>query len=258
MNYNTSQFYYYLFYLQSFLISNQISPIYCNTILSHTWSLSVEELFYFFWPALVYFTNKNYILKICILLIIISIIYKLSLIDSGSETKALLSLLGNSDCLMIGVLLSLLKTEYNFYLSFKIQKNILLFLLLLIISLVIAQFIITNFKIIFLIKILLSFFVSWISFFLLNYFTTYPDNKSPLNTFFQHKYLIYIGKISYGIYLYHFVVYIFFDSFLYHYNFTLNPFYLLIFKLFFTFLIAHISWHLIEKRILMYKEIKKY
>ena len=40
-----SQLYYYIFYLQNFVISRGITPEFCDGILRHTWSLSVEELF---------------------------------------------------------------------------------------------------------------------------------------------------------------------------------------------------------------------
>lgn len=57
-----------------------------------------------------------------------------------------------------------------------------------------------------------------------------------------------LGDISYGVYIYGFVV----QQTLMNY-FSLNPYQLMIFALSITYIFAYISWHLIEKRALEYK-----
>lgn len=57
-----------------------------------------------------------------------------------------------------------------------------------------------------------------------------------------------LGDISYGVYIYGFVV----QQTLMNY-FSFNPYQLMIFALSLTYIFAYISWHLIEKRALEYK-----
>ena len=80
---------------------------------------------------------------------------------------------------------------------------------------------------------------------------------------FENKWITYTGKISYGLYLYHFPLYFVRDYFINRYkiNFFENGFtiYLLaVVKLMVTFISAVLSYHLIESRLLKYKSQFKY
>jgi len=65
---------------------------------------------------------------------------------------------------------------------------------------------------------------------------------------YSWKFTEKLGDISYGVYIYGFVV----QQTLMNY-FSLNPYQLMIFALSITYIFAYISWHLIEKRALEYK-----
>jgi peptidoglycan/LPS O-acetylase OafA/YrhL len=54
---------------------------------SHLWSLSIEEQFYWFWPLLVVLINQNWLKRTVAGLVIIMIIYKLILVVIGNTTR---------------------------------------------------------------------------------------------------------------------------------------------------------------------------
>ena len=78
-------------------------------------------------------------------------------------------------------------------------------------------------------------------------------NKTTISIIFHNKLLVYLGRISYGLYLYHFIVYRLFDAFLFHFSLKFGYEKIIFLKIIITLLIAIISWHFIERPILKYK-----
>ncbi|WP_131725326.1 acyltransferase family protein [Chryseobacterium sp. Leaf180] len=70
--------------------------------------------------------------------------------------------------------------------------------------------------------------------------------KSEKLSFFSEK----LGDISYGVYIYGFLVQQIFMSY-----FELKPFPLMIFSLTVTYILAYLSWHLVEKKMLTFKNL---
>jgi peptidoglycan/LPS O-acetylase OafA/YrhL len=75
------------------------------------------------------------------------------------------------------------------------------------------------------------------------------DLPKPLQFFFTNKTIVYLGKISYGIYVFHnFMPWLFMKLGIYK-NFHLSiPFYFVCFGIT-TFLLASVSWRFFEKPI---------
>ena len=253
MKSNVSQFYYYVFYMQSFTISHNVQPPFCNGLMGHTWSLSVEELFYLVWPAVIYFFSRKQLISLCVLLSLFSFSYKIIQIFYGTEQTALLSGAGNLDCLMAGSFLSLYVCSGQRSFA-QTQRKWLILILVLTLSLIGAQYFQFPTKILFLCKILLSVSTAWLSFFVILFFVSKQQHSPEISRFFSNRVLIYIGKISYGLYLYHMLIYRFISSCLFHYKMSLDPIFELFLKISITFLVSVISWHLIEKPLLSLKE----
>lgn len=77
-------------------------------------------------------------------------------------------------------------------------------------------------------------------------------------SFLRWRPLEFIGRISYGIYLYHWIIQRFITVYLEKTNWEINAFVLICIKITLTIFIAYISWILIEKPILKLKDRYKY
>jgi peptidoglycan/LPS O-acetylase OafA/YrhL len=250
---DVSQFWYFAFYLQSFSISQGLKPEFCNNLMGHTWSLSVEELFYLAWPAIIYVMNRKVLGWLCVFICVFSFSYKLYQVGYGTEAQALLSAPGNLDCLMAGALLYLYASHPTGQEIRSLHKLLFALLLVLTFFFIGSQYFPLEKQATFLCKIGLSICVSWLSFFVILFLISAHHPAPVAEKFFTNKALVYLGKISYGIYLYHIPVYRFTDSFLYHYQIALNPILVFTVKLLITYLVSACSWRFIEKPLLSFK-----
>ena len=251
MGFDVSQFNYYLLYLQSFTISHDIQPAFSNGLMGHTWSLSVEEIFYLVWPAIVYLTSQRVLQSICFSILGASFIFKLSQLSHGGETQSMLSLYGNSDCIMAGALLSLYSKKYSGILTMK-HKAIAFFLSLFSLFFILLPFATENAPLHLGSKIGLSICITWLSFLAILLMVKQSPSKL-LSAFLGNRFMLFTGKISYGIYLYHIPVYMFVSSFLFHYKIYLHSVLEIGLKIVLSFLLASISWYFIEKPLLNLK-----
>lgn len=222
-----------------------------NFLVNHLWSLGVEEQFYLFWPWFVLIVKKEHLLY-----------YILSFITIGIFTNVLGSIYGvttirflpfsNFHTLGIGILLAYLVQSENIIMNYvRIYIDVLFVagLALFFLNFFVFQNLfqpgwyqtIIN-------EIVVIYFTSILVF----RFTT--DFNGPVKSVVNAKYLVFIGKISYGIYIYHKVIPSFLSSFLYLIGYKLDSGYMYFFIcIFVTLIIAVASWYCIEKPILQLK-----
>ena len=239
----------------------------------HFWSLGVEEQFYLFWPFLIFFISPKYFKKFLILLILIGPIIKLLLfiwitnmlgdINKAAEAVNLL-VMSQIDAFAMGAAVA-------FFSSKNIKRPQLYFYLMLIVtailgSLNLLSLIINNETeniIIFLntfgfpYLMLENYQFIW-GYSLLNMvfallIVCIINKKSPFG-FLKNSVLVYIGKISYGIYVYHVAV-LMLIRYIWDFHFS-SPLGILLFIVYFTLtiLLAHISYKYYEKPFLRLKD----
>ena len=159
--------------------------------LAHVWSLCVEEPFYIFWPWLMLFVNKRFLPYLIGIFIVIGISTNYILNEPSWWTPILTP--ACFDAFGIGALLSYILVyrqdripQFLSIINIAVKIAVLLFLLL-----------IFN-NTLFPIRTIHAILALW----LISYCLFYNNNKA-LNKMLNNKYLIFLGKISYGIYLYH-------------------------------------------------------
>lgn len=235
---------YYFTYLQNFAETfnwNVNGP-------EHFWSLAVEEHFYLFWPFIVYlFSNKN-LTKIIIGIVIGAMLLRTFMINNGYEVFYFT--FTRFDSLAIGAFLAILEQQ-----NFLQEKNSKLFLFLLIGLFVptVAMWIFFTGEANKYIQIFKFLFLSSIYFSIIAYLLCIKGD-SPLNKILKTKFFSYTGKISYGLYVYHPLVYSICKRFLDSRYIEVNFF----IRIIFTYLIAALSYHFFESSFLKMKKYFEY
>lgn len=192
---------YYLCFLGNFdLIIN--GPT--NFILSVLWSVSVEEQFYLLWPLLFYFLKHKNIRNVCLILIISSFIYRYF----NSDVKSYLSSLSVMSDLAIGGLVAYLciyNQKFKTWISTISQTKIYIVYIILIVYIPLHGFshIFGN--------TFFSYYYPFesIIFSVLFAFIIIEQNFSK-NSFFKFgrmNFLNNYGKISYGLYSFHMLMF---------------------------------------------------
>ena len=191
--------------------------------LLHFWSLSVEEQFYIFFPILIILIYKFFYTNIKVIFLFI---FFFSLITTLSFNHSIFDILDNNTY----------KTYFSFYFPFSRVWEFLLG--------VIAALVKNNFKKYnFLIKNLFSIFGLFIVVLsltlisketknpdIVNFIVTlgvflillFYDKRTYANKLLSNKILVFIGIISYSLYLWHFLFISFFKNYLIEENFFLN------------------------------------
>ena len=163
-----------------------------DNLLSHLWSLSVEEQFYLFWPFLILaLRSRLNILKYVIVLLILfcgiqqqfEIIHVLALTGRG--------LIPNAYALGIGALGAVFYKERKIPTALLENKWVEYFAVASFFLLMPARF---EFK---------FFLVPVLTLYLVFKSTQTGFLLSAVNRFLNNKRIVYLGTISYGIYLYH-------------------------------------------------------
>jgi|GEM_PF-2359088 len=162
----------------------------------HLWSLAVEEHFYFIWPVLVYFLNKKKIKIAVAAILIIAFLCRLFLIKSGNEAYMLT--FGRMDELAIGALLAVWESDGK--LSGKAKGFLISFLVVIIPTILIwvkftgraptlGQVVKYN-------------LVSAACFCVVGYVVALRQDVG-INKLLTTRFFSLSGKISYGLYVYH-------------------------------------------------------
>jgi len=170
-------------------------------ILNHFWSLAIEEQFYLFWPFVINYLHRKKIISACFLLIIISLTVRNY--NAYSDFSYVFTL-SRVDALGIGSMLAILIRDYR-----KILNKLILpifFISISILLLILFQTKNLHFRNPYFVRfgytLFALLFASIIAFIYdtkkIGMFTNRILSVSPLRFF---------GKYSYGIYIYHWILY---------------------------------------------------
>lgn len=213
--------------------------------MAHLWSMSVDQQFYLCWPFVILFVPKK-ILPYSILLFIITGILSQHL----NVNKEFLFLLPQTclDALGLGALLAWVVVLKNKFLPgfFKILSCLCILSLLFIVLEIYSKYSFYLHH-----RTLIAIIISWV----IAYFIRHQnDQKNYFIMAFNKKPLLLAGKISYGIYLYHVVLFTYcyklldplntflsFPSFL-----KTNQYFLIAENLVVVIAIAWLSWKFLE------------
>lgn len=190
---------YLLTYTSNILLYNSVY------VLSHTWSLAVEEQFYLVWPWLIILVKRKYLKYVFLSAIVIGIVSKyMALFVYHHEYASLV--INCFDSFGIGALYAYVRRDealtHRFEREFKIVLPALLFL-----AWRVALF--SGFPLVYIYdKTLDSVIGVALIMFVLN-----NKNLWVKKYILENRVLNFIGKISYGIYLYHFALGPVYDDF---------------------------------------------
>lgn len=227
--------------------------------LSPTWTLAVEEQFYLLWPLLFTIISRKWFVRMVFVLLVGSIVFRIAFVfwcKSKSIDASLEGVLLHSNLhfLMTGALLAYLSYNRHRILSLLAKSSYLLFSAILLICL---SLIANNFFWLLIFKLYLSFF----SFMLINY--VFQNTLLQKVRLLQSDFLQFIGRISYGVYLYHtiglYLITLFFTKVFgmdiqLLFNFS-NSYVLFFLTLISSIMVAVISWIILEKPLLKLKSL---
>ncbi|WP_421944541.1 acyltransferase family protein [Pedobacter sp.] len=251
----------YFAYLSNYQIYyEQVWPI--ST--AHLWTLAVEEQYYIIWPLIIIFLPEKYIFKALIGIVILGVLLRIFFYIPPIKIPQDILTQFCIDSFAIGGLLAYKysKSEYEMH-WFSKYFNYLLYpsIIIAIISAFVRSYYFSF--------VINSFVFSIISYKLID--IAIFGYKGYLGKFLQSKIVLYLGKISYGIYLYHLIIpIIFWQVFNKIYNrlYVLYPTYFIenkngislfikiissevscfIIYSVITIVVATLSWHLVEKQ----------
>ncbi len=97
-------------YLQNFYLGARHLELSPGMHLSHTWSLAVEEQFYMLWPLLVFITSRQWLKLLCVVLIGVGVVSRYWLAHNTQHVP-FAPLSSNLDTLCLGALLAIAARE---------------------------------------------------------------------------------------------------------------------------------------------------
>jgi peptidoglycan/LPS O-acetylase OafA/YrhL len=241
---SSHQQFFYVTYLQGFARTfdwNSVGP-------HHFWSLAVEEHFYLFWPLIVYITSNKNLKYVISGIVLFAIIMRGFLLKEGYSV--FLFTFTRIDSLAIGALLALMELK-NFFRIENSGKFLILFAGMIVTTILIwilfsgeGNNYIQNSR-----YILLSF-----TYFAgIGYALSIKKNH-VINKILKTSFLNYTGKISYGLYVFHPLVYLFCVQYITTENILLD----FVIRFTLSYAIAALSYHYFESAFLRLKKYFEY
>lgn len=242
-----------------------------NPLFTHLWSLSIEEQFYIFFPLIIFLLPKNFIKYFLIAIIFLSPLTRYLLGEYYQSKTSLYvaadavywNTLSHLDAFFLGGLIPV------FELDKKIRKPLALLYTSLIIAVaagVINYFtsdsltsfykdlgynhdVVANYAHVWKYSLLNLLFMSFILFLII------PRHKKFfLHRIFESSLLVRIGRVSYGMYLFHWAVLVYLCQRIYTSQNELVQFLLFIPYLAITYGVAELSFRLYESKFLLLKD----
>lgn len=225
--------------------------------LRHLWSLAVEEQFYLIWPAIFLISNKYNMAKhVCIFTILATVLFRIAFVWFDYHDYIYHITITRGDSLLIGALLAIIIKEKGLH-YFNIRKSL---YVLTIGCIAIATLFCINGNFAGKTPLILMFgipslFLVFVPVILLTFLL-------PRNHIFQRVLsspaLIFMGKISYGMYVYHWFVIILIHSLnlvpFEDYSFWSRHALFLAYATPVTIILSWLSYEYIERPILGYKD----
>ena len=245
-----------------------------DAFFTHLWSLSVEEQFYLFWPFAIFFLNRQQLRWLIYVVVLATPIIRYSLGELFYQSYADLSILGevvyrltlsHMDAFAVGAAIPL----FNLEVAVKKKKYWLGALTVLLLIIGLANFSSLTVDMNDTVNITsLGYPIGgmrnmqhiW-SYTLLNfwggalilYVASLKNEKSSLLVkVLENGLMVTIGRISYGMYVYHWVIFVMHKKFLH--DVLVNT--LLSFVVYFivVFAVSYVSFHFFEKKFLEWKD----
>ncbi|WP_031527730.1 acyltransferase family protein [Dyadobacter crusticola] len=234
---------YYLTFTQNLLFAFDHWGV--TDLLNHFWSLAIEEQFYLFWPFVNFYLGTSKVLMVCGLLIIIAIIVRNLNVSNDFSYVFTLS---RVDALGIGGMLAILIRKHSSLLGRIALPVFLASLVLLIILSFYSPDL--SFRNPYFIKIGYTLFALLFATVIV---FVYDTNKTGnvVNRMLSWRFLRFFGTYSYGLYIYHWLLYRGIYTPLYN-KYLFSKAYILLF-LIVVVLVSVVSYHTFEKLFLSYK-----
>lgn len=258
-----SDFLYFLTYTQNiFWVINGYSSE-STSLLAHTWSLAIEEQYYLLWPLIIYLTPNRLLPYISSAVVILGVVFRLvAVLITKNYLLVSILLFGQIDLLALGSILAIYKTGHFdidirksvkwagyigvlgiisvvFYIAVKYGVSLLV---------AYSYFRKPELYALDLFAVNIYFFIGLVSIALIYRCVFLPSNYF-YNRILSNKCFTHIGKISYGLYLYHWPVYILLSG---RFN---NRFLFVLVGAVATYTISVFSYYYFERRINKYKNL---
>lgn len=245
-----TNWWYYLSFTGNFHSLYQGTPY--SPALANLWTLGVEEQFYILWPLLLLFANKRNVLWLCAIIILQSLVFRyIHLHQSTTLYFHTLSISSDFALGALGAWVSVYQSNQTQDFFQKISSFSWLIYPLIILSILLYNELFTSPLLILVERIL---FAALFLFIILEQIYA-KEHRLKAG---RHHCLNYLGKISYGLYMYHaFGLQLSYKIFQYK-DYIFSPWVYMFFypllALGITVIVAHFSYQFFEKRFLMLKQ----
>lgn len=247
---------YYFTYTSNLLFfSQQFFP----TEVAHLWSLAVEEQFYLIWPWLIVLVKKKYLLLLIGIFILVGVTS--NYIFTEHDQWVIIFTPACFDAFGIGALLAYIVVYQSWFIN-TLQRKFKL-----VASLFLIIFLLAMFNLSFLPDRTVHALLAGV----ILYYCLFRNNLQILNYILNSRFLIALGKISYGVYLYHMFIPDMWEQIVHQFSLwnidlfynakmpeAFKPVWLFIQEFAFLIVICFISWKLVEKPILSLKKYFEY